>query len=60
MSPAAIAGAVEGKTVAITGGTGSFKEIPADYAIDNCSQRTVSFILSTAKRHAQWAGIRTP
>ena len=32
---------------------------PEDYLIDNCSQRAVNFILSTAHRHHQWAGIRT-
>ena len=31
---------------------------PEDYRIDNCSQRAVNFILSTAHRHHQWAGIR--
>ena len=31
---------------------------PEDYLIDNCSQRVVNFILSTAHRHRQWAGIR--
>lgn len=31
---------------------------PEDYLIDNCSQRAVNFILSTAHRHHQWAGIR--
>lgn len=31
---------------------------PEDYLIDNCSQRAVNFILSTAPRHRQWAGIR--
>ena len=31
---------------------------PEDYLIDNCSQRAVNFILSTAHRHRQWAGIR--
>lgn len=31
---------------------------PEDYLIDNCSQRSVNFILSTAHRHHQWAGIR--
>ena len=31
---------------------------PDDYLIDNCSQRAVNFILSTAHRHHQWAGIR--
>ncbi len=31
---------------------------PDDYLIDNASERTVKFILSTAGRHHQWAGIR--
>lgn len=31
---------------------------PDDYAIDNASERTVKFILSTAHRHHQWEGIR--
>lgn len=33
---------------------------PEDYLIDNTSERTVKFILSTAHRHHQWEGIRTP
>lgn len=32
--------------------------IPTDYLIENCSERTVHFILSTARRHHAWAGIR--
>ena len=31
---------------------------PDDYLIDNASERTVKFILSTAHRHHQWEGIR--
>lgn len=31
---------------------------PDDYLIDNASERTVKFILSTARRHHAWAGIR--
>lgn len=31
---------------------------PTDYAIDNCSERVVRFIVSTFSRHHQWAGIR--
>ncbi|QKE85631.1 UDP-N-acetylglucosamine 2-epimerase (non-hydrolyzing) [Arthrobacter sp. NEB 688] len=31
---------------------------PDDYLIDNTSERTVNFILSTARRHHAWAGIR--
>ena len=33
--------------------------VPDDYAIGNCSERAVNFILSTNRRHHQWAGIRT-
>ncbi len=33
--------------------------VPADYAIDNCSQRAVNFLLSTHRRHEQWSGLRT-
>jgi UDP-N-acetylglucosamine 2-epimerase (non-hydrolysing) len=33
--------------------------IPQDYAIDNCSERAVRFILSTYRRHAVWSGLRT-
>ncbi|MDO5629407.1 MAG: UDP-N-acetylglucosamine 2-epimerase (non-hydrolyzing) [Mobilicoccus sp.] len=32
--------------------------LPADYDIDNCSQRAVRFILSTHRRHRQWSGLR--
>lgn len=31
---------------------------PEDYLIDNTSERTVKFIVSTARRHHSWAGIR--
>ncbi len=31
---------------------------PADYRITNTSERVVGFILSTARRHAAWAGLR--
>lgn len=31
---------------------------PVDYLVDDTSARAVSFILSTARRHAQWAGLR--
>jgi UDP-N-acetyl-L-fucosamine synthase len=32
--------------------------IPQEYAIDNCSERAVRFILSTYRRHSQWTGLR--
>jgi UDP-N-acetylglucosamine 2-epimerase (non-hydrolysing) len=35
------------------------KVVPAEYDIANTSQRAVGFILSTAHRHHQWAGIRS-
>jgi len=31
---------------------------PLDYTVTNTSVRAVNFILSTARRHAAWAGIR--
>lgn len=31
---------------------------PEDYLIENASERVVKFILSTAHRHHQWAGLR--
>lgn len=33
-------------------------EVPADYCIENTSRRAVSFIVSAARRHHQWAGVR--
>ena len=33
-------------------------QIPVDYAVDNCSERAVRFILSTHRRHEQWSGLR--
>lgn len=35
------------------------RHVPTDYAIDNCSERAVRFILSTHRRHEQWSGLRT-
>lgn len=32
---------------------------PDDYLVTNASERAVNFILSTARRHAQWAGLRS-
>lgn len=32
---------------------------PDDYLINNTAERVVKFIVSTARRHHQWAGIRT-
>ncbi|MCI9888337.1 UDP-N-acetylglucosamine 2-epimerase (non-hydrolyzing) [Micrococcales bacterium 31B] len=50
---------VEASEIAINEArAGRTTEVPADYAIDNCSERTVKFIVSTAARHHQWSGIR--
>jgi UDP-N-acetylglucosamine 2-epimerase len=37
---------------------GDRPDLPAEYAIETCSLRAVSAILSTAARHHTWAGIR--
>ena len=37
----------------------SHRHAPESYLIDNTSERVVKFILSTARRHHSWAGIRT-
>ena len=44
------------RTPRARGGVGHLT--PEDYLIDNTSERTVNFILSTARRHHGWAGIR--
>jgi UDP-N-acetyl-L-fucosamine synthase len=38
--------------------TGRPHPIPADYCIDNTSERVVSLILGTAKLSNSWGGIR--
>lgn len=37
---------------------GQLTSLPAGYEVPDTAQRTVSFILSTARLHAEWAGIR--
>ena len=34
------------------------RAVPAEYAVDNCAERTVNYIISTCRRHAEWAGLR--
>ena len=54
--------AVEAVKVAMAGEparTGVSKTTPTDYLIDNTSDRAVNFILSTARRSAVWAGVRS-
>lgn len=52
---------VEAITVAIAAAPhrdGVSKVTPNDYMIDNTSVRAVNFILSTARRHRAWSGVR--
>ncbi len=37
---------------------GRIAEVPADYAVRDTSDRVVAFILSTARRHRSWSGLR--
>lgn len=48
---------VEAVNVVITDQSAG-QHVPADYAIDNCSERAVRFVLSTQRRHRQWLGLR--
>ena len=43
---------------AVVGSPSGGRTIPAEYAVDNCSERVVNYILSTWRRHRDWAGIR--
>lgn len=45
-------------TIDAHGTLGHAARLPADYQIRDTSNRAVSFILSTARRHASWAGLR--
>jgi UDP-N-acetylglucosamine 2-epimerase len=52
---------VEAVTVAMATGCthgGTSATTPNEYLIDNVSARTVKFIMSTARRHQTWSGIR--
>ncbi|MGO4340874.1 non-hydrolyzing UDP-N-acetylglucosamine 2-epimerase [Pedococcus sp. 2YAF34] len=49
---------IEGIGSAVKDGSSGDRELPDDYAIPNCSQRVVNFIISTHRRHAFWAGLR--
>ena len=50
---------VEAVRLTLAGQTGEkARSIPAEYMIENASVRVANFILSTARRHAAWAGLR--
>jgi UDP-N-acetylglucosamine 2-epimerase len=54
------AGLLEATSVAIEQATDDGVPCPADYRITDTSRRVVNFILSTVRRHHEWAGVRTP
>jgi len=53
-------GLVEAVTVAIRQVAEEGVPCPADYRVTDTSRRVVDFILSTVRRHHDWAGIRRP
>lgn len=53
-------GVVEGVAVAIEQTAAGGVRCPADYRVPDTSRRVVNFILSTVRRHHDWAGIRSP
>ncbi|MCW2638584.1 MAG: hypothetical protein JWP76_890, partial [Dactylosporangium sp.] len=52
-------GLVEAITVAVEQASGEGVPCPADYRVTDTSRRVVNFILSTVRRHHEWAGLRT-
>lgn len=57
MSGLKAAGVLEALTVVTQTRTGGGPTVPEEYSIVDDSRRTVNYILSTAKRHAFWAGL---
>jgi UDP-N-acetylglucosamine 2-epimerase (non-hydrolysing) len=53
-------GVVEAITVAVEQAAGAGVPCPADYRVTDTSRRVVNFILSTVRRHHDWAGVRMP
>ena len=43
---------------AVVGSGTAGRVVPQAYLVDNFSERVVHFMLSTYRRHAQWAGLR--
>jgi UDP-N-acetylglucosamine 2-epimerase len=54
------AGLVEATRVAVDQAGAEGVRCPADYLVSDTSRRVVGFILSTVRRHHDWAGIRPP
>jgi len=53
-------GLVEAITVAVRHTADEGVPCAADYFVPDTSRRVVSFILSTVRRHHEWAGVRSP
>jgi UDP-N-acetylglucosamine 2-epimerase (non-hydrolysing) len=53
------AGVVEAVATVVAQHSGGSVGCAAEYKIDDTSKRVVNFILSTVRRHHEWAGIRT-
>jgi UDP-N-acetylglucosamine 2-epimerase (non-hydrolysing) len=51
-------GVVEAVRVAVDQAATAGVPCPADYLVSDTSRRVVSFILSTVRRHHEWAGVR--
>jgi UDP-N-acetylglucosamine 2-epimerase (non-hydrolysing) len=54
------AGVVEAVATVLAQHTGGPVGCAAEYRIEDTSLRVVNFILSTVRRHHEWAGMRTP
>jgi UDP-N-acetylglucosamine 2-epimerase len=54
------AGVVEAIGVAVSQARAEGVPCPADYRIADTSRRVVDFIISTVRRHHDWAGVRLP
>jgi UDP-N-acetylglucosamine 2-epimerase (non-hydrolysing) len=54
------AGLIAAIGVAIAQASTLVQRCPADYRVADTSSRVVNFILSTVRRHHEWAGIRRP
>jgi UDP-N-acetylglucosamine 2-epimerase (non-hydrolysing) len=53
-------GLVEAVTVAVDQAAAEGVRCPEDYRVSDTSRRVVNFILSTVRRHHEWAGVRVP
>ncbi len=52
------AGVVEAVDVTLRAAAEGPPQMPDEYAVDNTSRRVIAYILSTVRRHAEWAGLR--